>query len=376
MTDFSTSTPGPAPAAMPPLTRGGALDVLRFFAAAFFVLYHYEQHAPSAFAAIHPGLGRGYLGTDFFLILSGYVLGRTYGPRLKASGITTVGFLIKRLARLWPPYAVVLAALVAMASAAAVLGQAANNPQGFDFAALPGHILLLQAWGLGFTQGWNTPTWTLSALVFCYALFPTLWRLLSRVRGPAVLAVGVAAIAVGDLAARAAGHTYYDIDPGFGILRAVPLFILGVSLARYVPSERLAEARGWLWPLAAAAVIGLQLLGRLDFLSILAIAAMVLFAGARPPARPSALAALGGQLSFALYLTHTLAGIVWYRVLERLVPLDSLTGPVAWLAWASAFPFAVACAWVFHRVVERPLKTWSDRRFEGRPASQPAAARA
>lgn len=363
-------------AAMPPLVRGGALDVLRFVAAAFFVLYHYEQHAPMAFAEVHPGLGRGYLGTDFFLILSGYVLGRTYGPRLKASGVTSGKFLLKRLARLWPPYAVVLAALVAMALAAGALGQAANNPQGFDFAALPGHLLLLQAWGLGVTQGWNTPTWTLSALVFCYALFPSLWRLLSRVRGPAILGVGVAAIAIGDLAARAAGHTYYDIDPGYGILRAVPLFIFGVAIAKYVPPARLADARGWLWPLAAAALIGLQLIGRLDFLSIMAIGAVVLFAGARPPRKPSVIAAQAGQLSFALYLTHTLAGIVWYRVLERLVSLDSLTGPAAWLAWASAFPFAVVCAWIFYKVVEAPLKGWSDRRFERPAPPQAAPARA
>jgi len=365
----------PAPdAALPPLTRGGPLDVLRFLAAAFFVLYHYEQHAPLAFAEIHPGLGRGYLGTDFFLILSGYVLGRTYGPRLAASGVTTAGFLIRRVARLWPPYAVVLAALAAMAAAAALTGRVANNPQGFDFAALPGHALLIQAWGLGVKQGWNTPTWTLSALVFCYALFPWLWRLLARARGPALLAVGVGAVAAADLVARAAGVTFYDFNQEMGVLRALPLFVLGVALAKYAPPPAALRASGVLWVAAALLVVGLQMIGRVDFLSILAIAATIAFAGVSAPRRPSALAALGGRLSFSLYLTHTLAGIVWFRALGAVVHLQALQGPIAWLVWASAFPAALAAAYVFHRLIETPLKGWSDRRFERVRAPQPEAA--
>ena len=375
-----TSTPGTirtaAQPGLPPLARGGPLDVLRFLAAACFVLYHYEQHAPVPFAQVHPALGRAYLGTDFFLILSGYVLGRTYGPRLVRSGVTTVQFLARRVARLWPPYLVVLAVLATLATVAAVTGHAANNPEGFDFAALPGHIFLLQAWGLGFKQGWNTPTWTLSALVFCYALFPTLWRAMAPVRGLALLALGVGVIAAADLIARAAGVTFYDFNQEMGVLRAVPLFTLGVVLAKYVPPRPAMKASGVLWIVAFAAVIGLQMVGRFDFISILAIGATIAFAGISTPARPSALASLGGRLSFSLYLVHTLAGILWYRVLGGVADLAALHGAVAWLAWASAFPVALIAAYVFHRLVELPLKGWSDRRFERLPAADAAPANA
>jgi peptidoglycan/LPS O-acetylase OafA/YrhL len=68
------------------LSRGGALDLLRFVAALFIVLYHVAERAPVSLFAIHPALGRGYLATDFFLMLSGYVLARTYG---RASWATT-----------------------------------------------------------------------------------------------------------------------------------------------------------------------------------------------------------------------------------------------------------------------------------------------
>src|SRR3712207_5722681 len=92
-----------------PLNRGGALDLLRFLAAGFIVLYHYEAYAPARFQDIHEALTRGYLGTDFFLMLSGYVLGRAYGPRLDRVGPT--GFLIRRVARVWPGHLIVLAAV-------------------------------------------------------------------------------------------------------------------------------------------------------------------------------------------------------------------------------------------------------------------------
>src|SRR3712207_8360563 len=98
-----------APSGADPLVRGGALDALRFLAAAFIVLYHYEAHAPAAFEALHPSLTRSYLATDFFLMLSGYVLGRTYGPRLSAGKIGYGSFLLRRVSRVWPGHAVVLA---------------------------------------------------------------------------------------------------------------------------------------------------------------------------------------------------------------------------------------------------------------------------
>ena len=53
------------------LCRSGAFDVLRFVAALFIVLYHVAERAAVSLFAIHPAFGRGYLTTDFFLMLSG-----------------------------------------------------------------------------------------------------------------------------------------------------------------------------------------------------------------------------------------------------------------------------------------------------------------
>ena len=56
--------------------RGGALDALRFFASLFVVLFHFGDEAPIPLADMHSVWARGYLATDFFLMLSGFVLAR------------------------------------------------------------------------------------------------------------------------------------------------------------------------------------------------------------------------------------------------------------------------------------------------------------
>ena len=75
---------GHAPAPTPNTSRGGALDALRFAAALLIMLYHFGSESPIKLYRLNEVFARGYLATDFFLMLSGYVLGRAYGPSLLA----------------------------------------------------------------------------------------------------------------------------------------------------------------------------------------------------------------------------------------------------------------------------------------------------
>ena len=45
----------------------------------FVVLFHFGDEAPIPLHALHSVWERGYLATDFFLMLSGFVLARAYG---------------------------------------------------------------------------------------------------------------------------------------------------------------------------------------------------------------------------------------------------------------------------------------------------------
>ena len=265
------------------LSRGGPLDALRFFAAFFMVIYHYAEQAPVSLFSIHPALGRGYLATDFFLMLSGYVLGRAYGDRVASRQVGDREFLLKRIARVWPAHLVMLAGFVALVLITGLVGIAPQNPQWFQWSQLPAQALLIQAWGFNGPSGWNTPTWTLSALIFCYAAFPVLWRAFAKIRSPwMALAVGLAIFAAVDAACRyTLGQPSYHLPLKYGVIRALPLFLIGALIARLgrevVVSARAADLIG---AAAIAGVVGLNLIGPFDHASLALLGALIFAAGA------------------------------------------------------------------------------------------------
>ncbi len=349
----------PAKAARP-LSRGGPLDALRFFAAFFIVVYHYAEQAPVSLFSIHPAFGRGYLATDFFLMLSGYVLGRAYGPRFTAGQVDDRAFLLKRVARVWPAHLVMIAAFVALVLATSFLGLPARNPQWYQWDQLPAQIFLIQTWGFQGPSGWNMPTWTLSALLVCYALFPTIWRVFGKIRSPwLALAIGLAIFVAVDAFARAAfGLPSFHLHLRNGLYRAIPLFLMGVLIARLarevVIGPKLADA------LAAFAIVGfvaLNVVGEYAYPS-LALLGLLIFAASGSAQNGWTWAKTGGRLSFSLYLTNQFVGVVWFalqRVLDQKVELHQAAH---WVIWAMAFPAAIAFAWVFERLVDAPLQDW------------------
>ena len=360
-------------ARLPDKGRGGLLDALRFAAAMLIVLYHYGEDAPLLLESLHPVFGRGYLATDFFLMLSGYVLARAYGAQVLAGATSTGGFVVKRLARLWPAQLVVLAGFVVVVMAATALGVRVAHPEHYRLLDLAEEALLVQAWGMPGEGGWNTPSWSLSALLACYAAFPLLWRFVARLDGPTALAAGVLAVMGGDLFCRQVfGHVLYDLPFHLGVVRALPLFILGLCLARAVERRLLGLTRAReLLVVAGAWFVGLQAMGRLDLASILAIAAGILACGSIPVVRPSALVERAARLSFALFITHALTGLVWFGALRQL----DLPPALMWLGWAASFPAALGVAALFERYVDAPLQAWLAPRIRLRPAPRPATAR-
>jgi len=350
------------------LSRGGPLDALRFFAAFFMVVYHYAEQAPVSLFSIHPALGRGYLATDFFLMLSGYVLGRAYGDRVASRQVGDREFLLKRFARVWPAHLVMLAGFVALVLITGLVGIAPQNPQWFQWSQLPAQILLIQAWGFDGPSGWNTPTWTLSALIFCYAAFPVLWRAFARIRSPwMALAVGLAIFALVDVACRyALGQPSYHLPLKYGVIRALPLFLIGALIARLgrevVVSARAADLIG---AAAIAGVVGLNLIGPLDYASLALLGALIFAAGASAR-KDWGWAKTAGRLAFSLYLTNQFVGVTWFGAQHVAAGKLGLNDGALWLTWALAFPAAVVFAAVFERFVDAPLQAWIKPMLDGR----------
>ncbi|CAN5581508.1 acyltransferase [soil metagenome] len=351
--DASTSQNAPRA-----LSRGGVLDLLRFIAALLIVIYHVAERAPVSLFDLHPALSRGYLATDFFLMLSGFVLARTYGPRVLAQSVGTGEFLKRRLLRIWPPHLVMLALFVAFVLLTRAVGLTAQNPQWFQWNQLLPQIFLMQAWFVPGASGWNMPTWTLSALIVCYAGFPVAWRLTAKVRSPWItLAVGVALFLAVDYVAKAVtGIPAHQLPLRFGLVRGVPLFILGMLIAR-MPTTIAPRTADGLAILSGVGVVALQLLGRFDHAS-LALLGLLIYAAGASDAKGWGWAGLAGRLSFALFLTNQLTTVAWFGAQHAGVQKLGLDTSVLWLTWAMALPACVAVAWLFDRCADAPLQAW------------------
>ena len=117
---------------------------------------------------VHPLFTRGYLATDFFIIVSGYVLGRIYGERVLSAGIGMGDFFLRRAQRLVPAHLIVIAAFIVMLLVSGLIGLKPLHPEYLSWSDLPGELFLVQAFGVPGGEGWNSPTWSLSALLGCY----------------------------------------------------------------------------------------------------------------------------------------------------------------------------------------------------------------
>ena len=347
-------------------TRGGALDLLRLLASLLIVVYHFGAEGPMRIERFGQVFSRGFLATDFFLMLSGYVLGRAYGASTLTGRISHGRFWMRRVGRVWPGHLIVLAMMAVLVLVLNALGTDAHKPSRFAWDQLPVQALLVHAWGFN-SDGWNLPSWSLSALIVCYAVFPWLWRAVDKVQRPWVLPlIGALAFAACEVVARVVfDHALSDLQFRFGVVRALPLFILGVCLARAVemdwPSERAAKT---LLVGGCVVLFAMQPLDRyalpdewlFDAPSLLAIAMIVLGAGRLPVKRPRAWIEEGAKLSFALFITHIFVGVIYWSAVHKLIETVPIGIGWQWLMWLASFPIAMGAAFLFHTYVDQPLQ--------------------
>ena len=126
------------------------------------------------------------------------------------------------------------------------------------------------------------------------------------------------------------------------------------------------------WWLIALAL--LQVAGRFDLPSIVAIAAIVLSFGRLPVAKPSALVGQGAKLTFALFITHSLTGLIWFGALGAFRESVGLPLWLDWTLWAASIPAALVAAALFHRLIDDPIQKWLTPRLKGRARAAEGAA--
>lgn len=364
-----------------PIQRGGWLDFLRLAVAVLIVLHHFQAAAPTPLASFHPVFARGYLLTDFFLIDSGYVLARIYAQRVGVGEISIAAFLRKRFLRVVPSHLLMMAALAALVLLAGAWGVSPTHPEWFDWREYPSQLFLVQAFGVPGGHGWNAPTWSLSALLGCYVLFAFGSRRFIHLSGWTAVGVAIGFFALASWATWSfLGYPVYQMPLTLGFVRAVPLFLLGMAMARFsdtVPvRETLAKGVG---VAAFLALIVLQFFGRNSLLTLAMISLMIIAAGAIPVRNPSPSVTLGALAAFSMFVTNEVVRIGWFGVSESLVRALDLPVATQWGLWGLGLFVAIGFAFAFYRFVDAPSQRWlnagkQDRWFGARrPPSVPKA---
>ena len=215
--------------------KGGLphLDALRIVAAAAVVVLHYAEYTRDSAAArfVFAHVQHFNLFVDLFFVISGFVIAKQYLQKVgRPDDIKR--FLWRRIARIYPLHLLTLAFYLAIAAVLQLGLARGENPARYPLSDIPAQILMLHAL-VGERLTFNFPSWSLSAEMFCYLLFPCLAARAARWRFSivAIFLIAVAANSAAGMFTEAGAWTEW-INRG-GAFRALPSFALGVALFIY-----------------------------------------------------------------------------------------------------------------------------------------------
>lgn len=276
--------------------RLAGLDALRGIAALLVVGLHTN--------AVFGGLqlfSKGYLGVDFFLMLSGYLMARITEPRL-AAGLTPRQFMVARYKRFW--------GMVALGSLIGIpyLWIRSGGEWWPFLPALIANFALLPWPVANLLFALNIPAWTIFAELLANASHVLALRRLSN-RGIAILtgALGLAAL----LVAQDWGNLDLGARPGH-VWAALPriwfAYCLGITLWRWRGERALIHLPPTIVMLALPiTIIGSWLLGwrawHFDLVFVALICPLVISA-ATQVSRQNWLGWLSAAISFPLFAVH------------------------------------------------------------------------
>ncbi|MDN3274168.1 acyltransferase [Frankia sp. RB7] len=355
-------------------TRFVVLDFYRFVAALGVFVFHLKNIDEG----ISPVWNGSYgLFVDMFFILSGFVISYSY-PTGSIGIRGYFRFLVRRIARIYPLHLLTLLAFAALAWIG--IPGPTTHTSVLDFIH---NTLLVQAWGFTDHLSFNSPSWSISAELFCYLLFPLLLLLARRVSA-LTLAVIVASLYV----VLAHGHLpiwhdrsqMYGANFDYGMLRALPSFLNGILLAILFK-----QFRNYRNKLVAIVGIGVFLLSILilnvfakpDLAIVLFSLAILLTAvGESAFIRFPRATWLGrlGNTSYAIYMLHELLLILVFKPVWHQFGLQPGAFPIFALACCLILTIAADITYVF---IENPARKLINRLAPGagkRRSNAPAPA--
>lgn len=336
------------------------MDGCRGMAALFVMVRHTDDFWPF-------DLYRSYLAVDVFFLLSGFVISRAYGNRLRAGELSTARFMAIRLIRLYPMFLLSGLFAGAMFVAASVrhgqFGALSALSIVFTLFMLPfklaGSILLFPLdgayWSLFFEVIAN---WFYARVVRLFAA-----RAMAALVGVAAVVLVVDALDRGDLNI---GFSWGLVPICGGLARAAFGIFLGAMLERHGARSRLARAaRTQPWLALATMLLVLvspsvgALNGLADVLAVLVVFPVCVLALDAPVANMPVARTLMllGAASYPLYVLHLPASAATMRVFYGGMATHALAIGVAFTL--ALVPLCIA----LERFVDEPVRRWLQKRL-------------
>lgn len=342
-----------------------ALTGIRAIAALLVLGIHVDQNVPTGIVGYLPFIARGYLGVDFFFVLSGFIITHVYLASFRKLTWSALRvFLWHRFIRLYPVHIAVLLLMIAMVWIAKAGGREISDAY-FKPEDLVWHLLLLQAWGFTDVASWNAPSWSISAEWFAYLLFPLIALILLLVRHWAI-AIILAVVGLLSLALTCS-LMKWELNSFVGapaLLRVTCEFVCGAALCRFVTLISLADEKRWIGDVIAAvsfgAFVSAASSGTSDF-GLVALLALTIL-GASVANRfvaqilGSRFAVWLGEVSYSIYMIHFPILLVLRRVYEEF-GYATWSAPLKGVAFIVAIVTVIVAAAVLYHAIERPMRT-------------------
>lgn len=331
-------------------------------------------------------LSRGYLWVDLFFVLSGFIITYTATPDGRPLSWENVKrFWMSRVTRIFPLHLFSTALFLLLAAATAGMALMHGEPLGprwtmHGLASTLEEVTLIHAIGLPGFQPLSAVSWSISAEMYAYALFPVMILVAGWRWGIALLFL-VPLLFYGWVLG--AGHSLH-IPYGLSIIRCLAAFVIGLAICLHRDRwARLSDRTS-----TALQIVGLGgalLLMALPVNDVLVIPCFALLVAASWSDRgwlPAIFKARPlqylGEISYSLYLMHwwTMMALLflWQRTVMKL-GLPYWTEQIAWIL--AVPPLAIAIASLTYRFVELPTRThFRKRREAGVAKLMPAAASA
>ncbi|MGL4635134.1 MAG: acyltransferase family protein [Beijerinckiaceae bacterium] len=338
------------------------LDSYRFIAASLICVYHFNKANILGLATLSPLFENMRLMVDFFFILSGFVIARTYMQKIHNSADYRQ-FIWRRFARLYPLH---LLTLMVGIIGGAMIGtqhlQAGTNPDVFSTKAIIANLTLTHSLGVTSYGSFNIPSWSISAEMFVYLLFP-LFALMATRLSPLlnIALIGLYVLSMvlirDALGLRDWTLTWHDM----GALRAVPTFFAGVLTAQLLATRlrHFSPSIGWAHGAFLLSLLMMHLNVRdewtlLSFVAVVLLAAAAEKNGARSTMQRPAFVHLG-DASYSLYMWHMPIKAGVFAVFGKLFGTALLP---MWGAAILSFALSLTTALLCYRLFEMPMRNW------------------